>query len=97
MGGGIVESVWNRCVRPRIPNTPGPPLAGIGTVEEGDFVNGRWVLGRQLAGDDTAQGDFLAAWGDWKSGGWSGDTTGRGNNMLMRDLTIQRVTLYRYR
>jgi len=51
------------------PNTPGPPLAGIGTVEEGDFVNGRWVPGRQLAGDDTAQGDFLAAWGDWKSGG----------------------------
>ena len=78
-------------------NTPGPPLAGSGTVEEGDFVNGRWVPGRQLAGDDTAQGDFLAARGDWKSGGWSGDTTGRGNNMMMRDLTIQRVTLYRYR
>jgi hypothetical protein len=79
------------------PNTAGPPLAGIGTVEEGDFVNGRWVPGRQLAGDDTAQGDFLAAWGDWKSGGWSGDTTGRGLNMMLRDLTIQRVTLYRYR
>jgi hypothetical protein len=79
------------------PNTPGPPLAGIGTVEEGDFVGGRWVPGRQLAGDDTAQGDFLAAWGDWKSAGWGGDTTGRGYNLMMRDLTIQRVTLYRYR
>jgi hypothetical protein len=41
------------------PNTPGPPLAGLGTVEEGAFVNGRWVPGRQLAGDDTGQGDYL--------------------------------------
>jgi hypothetical protein len=79
------------------PNTPGPPRAGLGTVEEGTFVNGRWVPGRQFAGDDTAQGDFVALWGDWKSGGWSGDTTGRGQNMAMRDLSIQRVTLYRYR
>jgi hypothetical protein len=79
------------------PNTPGPPLAGLGTVEEGTFVNGRWVPGRQLAGDDTGQGDFVASWGDWKSGGWSGDTSGHGQNMYMRDLSIQRVTLYRYR
>ena len=28
------------------PNTPGPPLAGLATVEEGNFVNGRWVPGR---------------------------------------------------
>ena len=35
------------------PNTPGPPLAGLATVEEGIFVNGRWVPGRRLAGDDT--------------------------------------------
>jgi len=40
-------------------NTPGTPLAGMGTVEEGAFVNGRWVPGRQLAGDDTGQGDVL--------------------------------------
>jgi hypothetical protein len=36
------------------PNTPGPPLAGLATVEEGVFVDGRWVPGRRLAGDDTA-------------------------------------------
>ena len=36
-----------------IPNTPGPPLAGLATVEEGVFVNGRWVPGRRLAGDDN--------------------------------------------
>jgi hypothetical protein len=40
-------------------NTPGTPLAGVGTVEEGTFVNGRWVPGRLLAGDDTEQGDYL--------------------------------------
>jgi hypothetical protein len=41
------------------PNTPGPGLAGLGTVEEGSFVNGRWVPGRQLAGDETEQGGSL--------------------------------------
>jgi hypothetical protein len=40
-------------------NTPGTPLAGMGTVEEGAFVKGRWVPGRWLAGDDTGQGDYL--------------------------------------
>jgi hypothetical protein len=41
------------------PNTPGPPLAGLGTVESGTFVNGRWVPDIRLAGDDTGQGDNL--------------------------------------
>ena len=41
------------------PNAPGLPLAGLGTVEEGSFVNGRWVPGRQLAGDETEQGGSL--------------------------------------
>jgi hypothetical protein len=41
------------------PNTPGPPRAGLGTVEEGTFVNGRWVPGVRLAGDDTGQGEDL--------------------------------------
>jgi hypothetical protein len=30
------------------PGTPGPPLVGAGTVEEGSFVPGRWVEGRHL-------------------------------------------------
>jgi beta-galactosidase GanA len=38
------------------PNTPGPALAGLATVEEGTFSDGRWVPGRRLAGDDTDQG-----------------------------------------
>jgi hypothetical protein len=37
----------------------GAPLAGMGTVEEGAFVNGKWTPGRLLAGDDTSQGDIL--------------------------------------
>src|ERR1019366_170958 len=41
------------------PNTPGLPLAGLDTVEEGAFVNGRWVPGRRLAGDSTIEGDCL--------------------------------------
>ena len=30
------------------PNTPGPPNVGVGLVEEGSFVDGRWVAGRHL-------------------------------------------------
>ena len=41
------------------PNTPGPPLAGLATVEEGTFVNGRWAPGRGLAGDDSDEGQYL--------------------------------------
>jgi hypothetical protein len=41
------------------PNTPGPPNAGLGTVELGTFVNGRWVPDIRLAGDDTGQGENL--------------------------------------
>jgi hypothetical protein len=57
------------------PNTPGPPFAGLATVEEGKFVNGRWVPGRQLAGDDD----------------------GQGRHIDLRNMGIQRFTLYRYR
>lgn len=42
------------------PNSPGPPLAGLATVEEGRFVNGRWERGRTLAGDDTGQGNNVS-------------------------------------
>jgi len=35
------------------PNTPGPPIAGIDSIEEGKFVDGRWVPGRRLNGDES--------------------------------------------
>ena len=66
------------------PNAPGLPLAGLATVEEGAFVNGRWVPGRRLNGDDSDEGNFLMLERSgccWPPGAKS----------------IQRVTLYRYR
>jgi hypothetical protein len=41
-------------------NTPGPPIVGLATVEEGRFVDGRWIRGRTLAGDDTGQGNSVS-------------------------------------
>jgi beta-galactosidase GanA len=38
------------------PNSPGDPLAGIESVQEGRFVDGRWVITRWLGGDETHQG-----------------------------------------
>jgi hypothetical protein len=71
------------------PNTPGPPLAGLATVEEGTFVNGRWVGRRRLAGDDTIEGDCLQL--RWPLGSkvplWAQRRSAEG---------IQRFTLYRY-
>ena len=66
------------------PNTPGPPRAGLGTVEEGVFVNGRWVPGRRLNGDDSDEGNFLML--DRSGCCWAPGTK-----------SIQRFTLYRYR
>jgi len=41
------------------PNMPGPQNVGLGDVQEGKFVDGRWVVTRQIAGDDDAQGEIL--------------------------------------
>jgi hypothetical protein len=41
------------------PNTPGPPNVGLGDVQIGHFVDGKWVVLRQLGGDDTTQGEML--------------------------------------
>jgi beta-galactosidase GanA len=40
-------------------NTPGLPLAGILSVQEGKYVNGQWQPGRWLNGDQTHQGRHL--------------------------------------
>jgi hypothetical protein len=72
------------------PNTPGLPLAGLDTVEEGSFVNGRWVPGRRLAGDDTIEGDCLEL--KWPK---KGDALPPHSRMNTEG--IERVTLYRYR
>lgn len=36
------------------PTAPGPKTASIATAEEGKYVDGRWVPGRRLNGDDTS-------------------------------------------
>jgi hypothetical protein len=41
------------------PNTPGDPIAGILSIDEGTFVNGQWVSGRRLNGDENGQGKFV--------------------------------------
>ena len=66
------------------PNTPGPPLAGLATVEEGAFVDGRWVPGRRLNGDDSDEGNFLML----QRPGCCWPPAAK---------SIQRFTLYRYR
>jgi hypothetical protein len=72
------------------PNTPGPPLAGLATVEEGSFVNGRWVPGRLFAGDSTEEGESIRI--PWGPGSWVPVYRQRSSPDA-----IQRVTLYRYR
>jgi beta-galactosidase GanA len=39
--------------------SPGAPLVGILSVDEGKYVNGQWVAGRRLNGDQTHQGRHL--------------------------------------
>lgn len=40
-------------------DSPGDPQVGILSVEEGKYVNGAWVAGRRLNGDQTHQGRHL--------------------------------------
>jgi hypothetical protein len=40
-------------------DTPGPQNVGLAEVQEGKFVDGKWVMTRLIAGDDDGQGDLL--------------------------------------
>jgi len=40
-------------------NAPGPGNVGLGDVQEGKVVDGKWVVVRKLGGDDTGQGEIL--------------------------------------
>ncbi|MGC4055400.1 MAG: DUF5597 domain-containing protein [Paludibaculum sp.] len=35
-----------------LPDSPGPKIVEIGTIDEGSFENGHWVAGRRLNGDE---------------------------------------------
>jgi hypothetical protein len=42
-----------------VSNFPGSGNVGMGDVEEGKFVDGKWVVTRRIAGDDDGQGELL--------------------------------------
>lgn len=46
------------------PNTPGPPIVGLASVDEGALVDGRWMPGRRLNGDEILSGKGLRLPGD---------------------------------
>jgi hypothetical protein len=72
------------------PDAPGPPIAGLATVEEGRYVDGRWVAGRVLNGDEVQlRYDLDAA--------AAVNQSGSGLRFGPDGPTIQRVRLYRYR
>ena len=72
------------------PNTPGPPIAGIARQENGHFENGKWVVTRFLAGDDSVLRYDIATVADMGQ-------SGSGVRLTAPDRGIQRVKLYRYR
>jgi hypothetical protein len=72
------------------PNTPGPPIAGIARQENGHFENGKWVVTRFLAGDDSVLRYDIATVADMGQ-------SGSGVRLTAPDRAIQRVKLYRYR
>ena len=72
------------------PNTRGPPIAGLAAAEEGTYVNGRWVAGRALNGDEVQlRYDLDAA--------ATVNQSGSGLRFGPDGPAIQRVRLYRYR
>ena len=72
------------------PATPGPPIAGIARQENGHFENGKWVVTRYLAGDDSVLRYDIATVADMGQ-------SGSGVRLSAPDRGIQRVKLYRYR
>ena len=72
------------------PNTPGPPIAGLATVEAGNYVDGRWTAGRRLSGDDVLLRYDLGA-------AAAINQSGSGLRFSSDGPVIQRVKLYRYR
>ncbi len=70
------------------PATPGPAVAGLASVEEGTFVDGRWVPGRTLNGDEVMISYDMAA-------NAAAHRTGTGLKFTDGP-TIQRVRLYRF-
>jgi hypothetical protein len=41
------------------PDTPGPKVAGIGTIDEGAYEKGTWIPGRRINGDENGGGERM--------------------------------------
>ncbi len=72
------------------PTTPGPPIAGIARQENGHFENGKWLVTRYLAGDDSVLRYDIGAAADMGQ-------SGSGVRLSAPGRGIQKVKLYRYR
>lgn len=72
------------------PNTPGAPIAGIAEQEAGRFENGKWVVTRYLAGDDSVLRYDMATVAAMNQ-------SGSGVRLSSGERGIQRVKLYRYK
>jgi hypothetical protein len=68
----------------------GPGFASIARQEAGHFVNGKWVLTRYLAGDDSLLRYDLGAAAD-------AGLSGTGVRLSPGERGIQKVRVYRYR
>jgi hypothetical protein len=72
------------------PNSPGPPVAALASVEEGTFVKGRWTPGRRLNGDEIMLSYGLSELA-------AQNQTGSGLRLSGDTPRILRVKLFRYR
>ena len=72
------------------PNTPGPPIAGLAQVEAGNYVDGVWIPGRWLNGDDVLLNYKLAE-------AAATNQSGSGLRFWADGPAIQKVKLYRYK
>ena len=46
------------------PDNPGPKIAGFGSIDEGRFVNGTWIPGRRINGDESGGGSRASLRGE---------------------------------
>jgi hypothetical protein len=72
------------------PNTPGPPVAGLAQVQAGAYVDGVWVPGRWLNGDDVLLNYKIAE-------AAATNQSGSGLRFSADGPAIQNVKLYRYK
>jgi hypothetical protein len=73
-----------------LPNTPGPPIAGLAQVQAGTYVDGVWTPGRWLNGDDVLLNYKLAE-------AAATNQSGSGLRFAADGPAIQKVKLYRYK